>query len=133
MTKSRKALLEVLRMSNEPVSASHLLQHPSIRFDLATVYRNLHYLEEKGMADSFILHCTEHGTERYYSYRSCEDGVHHHWFHCRTCHRFIDLGDCQYDEQLARWEQAYGFTVSDHTFFLTGQCKNCKDATASTN
>lgn len=133
MTKSRKALLEVLRMSHEPVSASHLLQHPSIRFDLATVYRNLHYLEEKGMADSFILHCTEHGTERYYSYRSCEDGVHHHWFHCRTCHRFIDLGDCQYDEQLARWEQAYGFTVSDHTFFLTGQCKNCKDATASIN
>lgn len=120
-------------MSHEPVSASHLLQHPSIRFDQATVYRNLHYLEEKGMADSFILHCTEHGTERYYSYRSCEDGVHHHWFHCRTCHRFIDLGDCQYDEQLARWEQAYGFTVSDHTFFLTGQCKNCKDATASTN
>lgn len=133
MTKARKALLEVLRMSHEPVSASHLLQHPSIRFDLATVYRNLHYLEEKGMADSFILHCTEHGTERYYSYRSCEDGVHHHWFHCRTCHRFIDLGDCQYDEQLAKWEQAYGFTVSDHTFFLTGQCKNCKDATASTN
>ncbi|NLA96709.1 MAG: transcriptional repressor [Spirochaetales bacterium] len=133
MTKSRKALLEVLRMSNEPVSASHLLHQPSNRFDQATVYRNLHYLEEKGMADSFILHCTEHGTERYYSYRSCEDGVHHHWFHCRTCHRFIDLGDCQYDEQLARWEQAYGFTVSDHTFFLTGQCKNCKDATASTN
>jgi Fur family ferric uptake transcriptional regulator len=133
MTKARKALLEVLRMSHEPVSASHLLQHPSIRFDQATVYRNLHYLEEKGMADSFILHCTEHGTERYYSYRSCEDGVHHHWFHCRTCHRFIDLGDCQYDEQLARWEQAYGFTVSDHTFFLTGQCKNCKDATASIN
>ena len=120
-------------MSHEPVSASLLLQHPSIRFDQATVYRNLHYLEETGMADSFILHCTEHGTERYYSYRSCEDGVHHHWFHCRTCHRFIDLGDCQYDEQLARWEQAYGFTVSDHTFFLTGQCKNCKDATASTN
>ena len=133
MTKARKALLEVLRMSHEPVSASHLLQHPSIRFDQATVYRNLHYLEEKGMADSFTLHCTEHGTERYYSYRSCEDGVHHHWFHCRTCHRFIDLGDCQYDEQLARWEQAYGFTVSDHTFFLTGQCKNCKDATASIN
>ena len=133
MTKPRKALLEVLRMSHEPVPASHLLQHPSIRFDQATVYRNLHYLEEKGMADSFILHCTEHGTERYYSYRSCEDGVHHHWFHCRTCHRFIDLGDCQYDEQLARWEQAYGFTVSDHTFFLTGQSKNCKHATASIN
>ncbi len=131
MTKARRILLEVLKTSHEPVSASCLLEHPLIQCDQATVYRNLHYLEEQGMADSFILHCTEHGTERYYSFRCGEDGTHHHWFHCKSCHRFIDLGDCLYEQQLLRWEQAYGFSISDHTFFLTGLCKTCKDATAS--
>ncbi|WP_319757630.1 Fur family transcriptional regulator [uncultured Sphaerochaeta sp.] len=126
MTKARKALLELLKESKEPVSASMLSRDPSLPFDQATIYRNLHYLEEKGFAESFILHCTEHGTERYYSYRSRSEGVHHHWFHCEKCHTFIDLGGCAYQEQMKDWEKQYGFSISDHTFFLTGICASCK-------
>jgi Fur family ferric uptake transcriptional regulator len=120
------ALLELLKESKEPVSASMLSGDPSLPFDQATIYRNLHYLEEQGFAESFILHCTEHGTERYYSYRSRSAGVHHHWFHCEKCHTFIDLGGCAYQEQMKDWEKQYGFTISDHTFFLTGICASCK-------
>lgn len=126
MTKARKALLELLKESKEPVSASMLSGDPSLPFDQATIYRNLHYLEEQGFAESFILHCTEHGTERYYSYRNRSEGVHHHWFHCEKCHTFIDLGGCVYQEQMKEWEKQYGFTISDHTFFLTGICASCK-------
>nr|WP_319473129.1 Fur family transcriptional regulator [uncultured Sphaerochaeta sp.] len=126
MTKARKALLELLKESKEPVSASMLSAEPSLPFNQATIYRNLHYLEEQGFAESFILHCTEHGTERYYSYRSRSEGVHHHWFHCEQCHAFIDLGGCAYQEQMKDWEKQYGFTISDHTFFLTGICASCK-------
>jgi Fur family ferric uptake transcriptional regulator len=35
-------------------------------------------------------------------------------------------------EDLKRWEKQYGFTVSDHTFFLTGVCATCKESTSST-
>ncbi|MDD3930461.1 MAG: transcriptional repressor, partial [Sphaerochaeta sp.] len=60
-----------------------------------------------------------------YSYRGTETGTHHHWFHCEKCHCFIDLGSCGYDEQMRSWEQKWGFTITDHTFFLTGTCKQC--------
>jgi len=123
VTKARKTIMDILMKSEEPVSASTLAK--DLPFDQATVYRNLHYLEDQGFAESFILHCSEHGTERYYSYRNAND-VHHHWFHCEMCHRFIDLGHCAYGQQLKEWEQSYGFTIHEHTFFLTGVCADCK-------
>ncbi|MGH0052758.1 MAG: Fur family transcriptional regulator [Sphaerochaetaceae bacterium] len=126
MTKARKALLALLQECTEPVSASMVSKAASLPFDQATIYRNLHYLEEQGYADSFILHCSEHGTERYYSLRNQNGGTHHHWFHCEKCHRFIDLGGCAYQEQMRAWEKQYGFTINDHTFFLTGICASCK-------
>ncbi len=126
MTKARKAILEALKNQTEPVSATTLAKQPALPYDPATIYRNLHYLEEQGLAQSFILHCTEHGTERYYSYRDKENGVHHHWFHCECCHRFIDLGTCAYTQQLQDWESQYGFTIHEHTFYLTGICSACK-------
>jgi Fe2+ or Zn2+ uptake regulation protein len=27
---------------------------------------------------------------------------------------------------MKEWEKQYGFTISDHTFFLTGICASCK-------
>lgn len=125
MTKARKALLDVLIHSRMPVCAADLVGHPDLPFDQATIYRNLHYLEDQGYADSFVLHCSDHGTERYYSYRRGSDGSHHHWFHCENCHKFIDLGGCGYANQLRHWESEYGFSIHDHTFFVTGICKEC--------
>ncbi|NCC63362.1 MAG: transcriptional repressor [Spirochaetia bacterium] len=125
MTKARKALIEQLKIQSEPVTATTMAKH--LPFDQATIYRNLHYLEEHGYAQSFILHCSEHGTERYYSYHSAKEGVHHHWFHCEVCHKFIDLGDCEHLMQLKQWEQEHGFLIHDHTFFLTGVCAFCKE------
>ena len=124
MTRARKALLEQLKAQSEPVSATALAK--ILPHDQATIYRNLHYLEEQGYAQSFILHCSEHGTERYYSYHRLQDGVHHHWFHCEQCHRFTDLGDCEHLMQLKTWEDEHGFVIHDHTFFLTGICALCK-------
>ena len=124
MTKARKAILKGLENSCEPISVSELAKQLSDFCDPATVYRNLHYLEKNNLATSFILHCSEHGTERYYS--SKEGKEHHHWFHCEHCHCFIDLGGCFYQDQVRQFESEHGFTVNDHTFYLTGTCKACK-------
>jgi Fur family ferric uptake transcriptional regulator len=97
--------------------------------DQVTVYRSLHFLEENGLADSFILHCAEHGTERYYTaVDSQKDGSsgHHHWFHCEICHRFLDLGDCQLHTLVAGYEATHQITVKSHTLYFTGICADCK-------
>ncbi len=130
MTKARRNLLSILQQAKEPLSVSSLLQHPEVTCNQATVYRSLHYLESEGYLDSFVLHCTDHGTERYYSCRS-RKATHDHWFHCTVCHRFTGLGECFLAEDLKRWEELYGFSVCDHTFFLTGVCATCKESTAS--
>lgn len=122
MTRAREATLTVLREAEEPLSASGVFRRAS-GFDQATVYRALHYLEERGLAVSFILACEEHGTERYYAVS--DSGRHRHWFHCERCHRFVDLGDCAIAPLVEKYETAYGIAVRSHALSLTGTCADC--------
>lgn len=131
MTKARKSLLAVLKEAVQPLSVADLVANPQIACNQATVYRSLRYLEQQGYVDSFVLHCTDHGTERYYC-AVTEKSAHSHWFHCTVCHRFTDVGSCLLTEDLRRWESQYGFSITDHTFFLTGVCQTCKELTTST-
>jgi Fur family ferric uptake transcriptional regulator len=129
-TKARQAIIETLTVASEPLSAASVFQRLNISVDQVTVYRNLHLLEEEGLADSFILHCADHGTERYYTASPQTGGngytVHRHWFHCEKCHNFIDLGSCKLAELVADYETQYGLSVHTHTLYLTGVCANCK-------
>ena len=127
MTKSRKAILQVLESAKVPLSASDVAASVSCDCDQATVYRTLHYLEDHDLATSFVLHCEKHGTERYYSAVAAA-GCHHHWFHCESCHRFIDLGACSLEPVLRELENRHGLEVLSHTFFLTGICPDCRKA-----
>jgi Fur family ferric uptake transcriptional regulator len=125
----RKTVLEILVQAHEPLSAATVLRIAGSKADQVTVYRTLHYLEENGYADSFVLHCTSHGTERYYSATIGADGTpatHSHWFHCEQCHRFIDLGTCTIHELVTEYEREYGIEVRTHTLYLTGICPNCR-------
>ncbi len=126
MTKARAEILAVLGRSTEPLSASSVYRAVDSQFDQATVYRTLHYLEGKGLAESFILHCDGHGTERYYA---SADVGHRHWFHCESCHRFTDLGDCMLSELIARFELDRGVDIRSHSLSLTGVCAACKKNT----
>ncbi len=143
MTRIRKRILQVLQGASEPLSASQVAQRVGPPCDPATVYRGLHYLEEQGFAESFVLSCQEHGTERYYT--ACEapqpfaipSGVassgervflppHRHWFHCEGCHRFIPLGVCLLDPVVHQFEQEQQCTVRQHTLYFTGLCRDCR-------
>jgi Fur family ferric uptake transcriptional regulator len=129
MTKSRKAVLDILSGRQDPVTAGEVFAEMTATVDQATVYRTLHYLEENGFADSFVLHCTSHGTERYYTATANPSGasrIHRHWFHCEQCHRFTDLGGCKLDELVRGYEAEYGVQVKMHTLYLTGVCAECR-------
>jgi Fur family ferric uptake transcriptional regulator len=122
MTRAREAVLAVLEEASEPLSASGVASALGESCDQATVYRALHYLEESGMAESFVLHCSEHGVERYYTSRS---SAHRHWFHCESCHRFVDLGACRLGGMVGRVERELGVRVMRHTLYMTGLCPEC--------
>lgn len=133
MTKAREATIDLLASAREPLSASDIHKEVGSRFDQATVYRTLHYLEGRGLVDSFILHCSEHGTERYYTARRHVDGEptsHRHWFHCEACHRFTDLGECQLEPLMETFESRHGIVVRDHSLYLTGLCPGCAKSRA---
>jgi Fur family ferric uptake transcriptional regulator len=127
MTKARKATLEVLLGSERPLTASEIAGRIRIACNPVTIYRTLHYLEEQGLADSFVLHCSEHGTERYYVPLHAQDAQtpHHHWFHCERCHGFIDLGSCRIEPLLCGYQSQFGIKVTGHTLYLTGICGTC--------
>ncbi|MFA6506503.1 MAG: transcriptional repressor [Treponemataceae bacterium] len=122
MTKAREAALSALRKADQPLSASGVCDAITLDCDQATVYRALHYLEEKGLTESFILHCDEHGTERYYV---PSGAPHSHWFHCEACHRFIDLGACRIGDLTAAVEREKELSVRRHVLYFTGLCGEC--------
>lgn len=124
MTKARMTVLEVVEQEGSPLSARQIGARIA-GHDTATVYRALHYLEEKGLIESFILHCDRHGTERYYT---AGGACHRHWFHCVECHRFIDLGECVVGDMIEKIGRQKGLAVTGHTFFATGLCAECQAA-----
>ena len=129
-TKARQAIMETLARAKAPLTAAAVYEALGESADQATVYRNLHLLDEAGLADSFILHCADHGTERYYTARAETDesgqGAHRHWFHCEKCHSFTDLGSCTLASLVSDYETRYDISVLTHTLYLTGICADCK-------
>jgi Fur family ferric uptake transcriptional regulator len=129
LTKARKNILDILTNSDGPKSALDIFPLVENEMNQVTVYRALHYLETEGYVDSFILHCTQKGTERYYVALRDSMGntcVHHHWFHCEVCHNFTDLGSCQIDSLLNQYNKENNITILHHNLSLSGICHSCQ-------
>ena len=123
MTKARAAVLTALDAASEPLSANAVFGRIGSRCcDQATVYRALDWLEDAGKAESFVLRCSEHGTERYFVSTA---RPHRHWFHCESCHRFLDLGECELAAMAERIERERGLRVRRHSLSFSGLCPEC--------
>jgi Fur family transcriptional regulator, ferric uptake regulator len=122
VTRARAAVLSAIDAAATPLAAADVAAALAGICDQATVYRALHYLEDSGNLESFVLYCAEHGVERYYVTRKA---AHRHWFHCESCHRFLDIGTCKVGGLVSTVERELGVRVSQHTFYITGLCSNC--------
>jgi Fur family transcriptional regulator, ferric uptake regulator len=122
VTRARSAALEALERADGPLCAAEVLAAIGAACDQATVYRALHFLEDQGMAESFVLHCEDRGTERYYVSRNAP---HRHWLHCGRCHRFTDLGECAIGPLVSRLERSRGVKIAAHVMYFTGVCERC--------
>jgi Fur family transcriptional regulator, ferric uptake regulator len=121
-TPQRLQVVEELAREHNDVTAGELhdrLRRKGAGIGLATVYRTLSLLHEQGAVDTFSHHAGE------LCYRLCGD-VHHHHLVCTSCHRVVELADCELDPWLERISRAHGFVTTGHRLEVSGLCGACR-------
>ena len=122
ITAPRQAILDVLRRHQHPLTNKEI--HAALGpadCDLATVYRNLHTLEDMGMVRRFDF---GDGVARFELLTEGDDGHHHHLV-CTGCSAVVEVDGCfptELEQALAR---RHGFTGVTHKLEFFGRCPKC--------
>ncbi len=121
-TRQRVRVLDELMSERDDVTAQQLhdrLRSRGEKLGLATVYRTLGLLAEAGVIDALSHRPGE------LCYRVCGPGHHHHLV-CSSCHRVVELADCELDPWLERISEAHGFVTTGHRLEVSGLCAACR-------
>jgi Fur family ferric uptake transcriptional regulator len=122
-TRQRVTVLAELMQERDDVTAQGLherLRAGGERLGLATVYRTLRLLADEGVVDTLSHRPGE------LCYRWCGEGHHHHHLVCSSCHRVVELGDCELDPWLERISARHGFVATEHHLEVSGLCGDCR-------
>ena len=126
-TPRRLEVLEELARERDDVTAQQLwsrLRERDSSTGLATVYRTLALLSEKGIVDVLSHNAlSQHGGEQ--CYRLCGDEHHHHLL-CESCHRVVEIQECGLDDWVAGAAKQHGFVATDHRVEIVGLCADCR-------
>lgn len=123
LTRTRKAILEVLERARFPLTAAdvhRLLTEAGVSADLVTVYRTLNVLKDLGLVAPIEL---QEGQFRY-EIRHGRD--HHHHIRCRGCGKIADLALCPLKKLAALIEEKTRFRVDGHALEFFGWCPKCR-------
>ena len=121
-TRQRRAVLQALAAEPNDATAQEIharLSAGGESIGLATVYRTLALLNERGVVDALAHRPGE------LCYRLCGEGHHHHLV-CGECHRVVELDDCDLEDWLERLALEHEFAISGHTVEVTGICADCR-------
>jgi len=121
-TRQRVRVLTELMGERDDVTAQELherLRSGGEKLGLATVYRTVGLLAEAGVIDSLSHRPSE------LCYRWCGQGHHHHLV-CSSCHRVVELADCELDPWLERISRTHGFVTTGHRLEVSGLCAACR-------
>lgn len=120
-TRQRAVILEVLKKERVHLTAEEVFREarkalPAV--SLGTVYRNLNFLRDHGMARE--IRSGDFGSVRFEAFR----GLHAH-FHCRSCRAVLDIplpGDLPGE----RWGEVGPIaSVEAVDLHLIGDCSGC--------
>jgi len=76
-------------------------------------------LSEKGVIDALSYHDGEP------CYLLCGE-AHHRRLVCSSCHRVVEIRECEIDDWLSRVSAQHDFVTTGHTIELTGLCPLCR-------
>lgn len=119
-TKQKQLILEILRHTQAPLTATQLYalavkRCPSLA--KSTVYRNLETMAQRGELCRGFL---ENGE----SFFSLSGGEHHHYMICRDCSRMQDLPTCPMEALDAATADS-DFVATNHVVQVYGYCGDC--------
>ena len=125
VTLPRLKILEVLeKSSNHHMSAEDIYrilmeQHQDV--GVATIYRVLTQFEESGIVNKLNFD----NNQAVYELSNVE---HHDHLVCVKCNVIIEFQDDVIERHQLQIARKYGFQLTDHSLYLYGLCKNCKES-----
>lgn len=96
-----------------------LLKSRSAKVGLATIYRNLQAMVERGELD--VIRRADGEA----MYRRCNRDEHHHHLVCKGCGRSIEIDNPELESWAAKIARRHGFTSVTHDLELFGLCEAC--------
>ena len=123
-TKSRKAILDILTKSSQPISAEQiykLLKEENIAIDISTVYRTLEAMENIELVKKINIMDDD---RMLFEYNNMN---HSHYLVCVGCKKIITIQSCplgSYEEEL---ESKTNFSILGHKLYLYGYCNECQN------
>ncbi len=122
-TRGQVKVLEVLRQSQQPISAQTLfaeLRQRDQPLGLATIYRALEALKREGLVQSRV---TPQGEALY----TVVADDHRHFMTCLRCGTSTPLETCPFETLEQQWRQSQTFQLYYHTLELFGICWLCQN------
>ena len=122
VTRQRLQVVEELGREQNDATAHQLFERLRRRGEnvgLATVYRTLALLAERGAIDTLTHHAGE------LCYRLCGD-LHHHHLVCSGCHRVVELPECDLEDWISKSAASHGFIATGHQVEIVGVCADCR-------
>ena len=125
VTLPRLKILEVLeKSSNHHLSAEDIyrkLMEKHGEVGVATIYRVLTQFEESGIVNKLNFE----NNQAVYELSNVE---HHDHLVCVKCNEIIEFQDDVIEEHQLQIANKYGFQLTDHSLYLYGLCKTCKES-----
>lgn len=127
-TKSRKAIIDVLVNSNQPMAAEQIflaLKENSININLSTVYRTLESLENIDLVTKISIMDDDRMLFEY------NKMGHRHYLICLGCKKIITIQNCPLGAYEKKLESETSFAILGHKLYLYGYCRECQDSQMS--
>ncbi len=125
VTLPRLKILEVLeRSTNHHLSAEDIyraLMEQDEDVGVATIYRVLTQFEESGIVNKLNFE----NNQAVYELSNVE---HHDHLVCVKCNIIIEFQDDVIEQHQLQIANKYGFQLTDHSLYLYGLCKTCKES-----
>ncbi len=127
ISKNRKLILTVLKknccrhLTAEEIY--ELFSEIDSKIGIATVYRNLKFLEDNGYIKRAYV--SENLSACYELQKENDKHSHHHLI-CKSCGNVIDFEGDLLDAIEKIVNLTTGFDIYDHSLVFYGKCKNCK-------
>jgi Fur family transcriptional regulator, ferric uptake regulator len=122
VTPGRVAILNILAASANPQGVKDISgKMGSAAVDLATLYRTVNSMVEKGLLRQIDF------KQGFAYYELIEDRHHHHHLVCKDCSKVVDLESCDYIKLDKQALKRLGFArVDEHVLEFFGRCANCE-------